>query len=79
MVDIIICANCSGSGINKLTWECEETKIKCSVCKGSGKLNPKKHYHQSWAEGVDDTTNAFYYGPPLDGSDFKNYKIYDSS
>ena len=47
--------------------------------RGEGKLNPKKHYHQSWAEGVDNTRNAFYYGPPLDGSAFKNYKIYDSS
>ena len=30
----------------------------CKVCKSTGKLDPKKHYHQTWAEGVDNTTNA---------------------
>ena len=79
MVDIIICANCSGSGNNILSWECEKTNIKCNVCKGSGKLDPNKHYKQTWSDGTDNTITSFYYGPPLDGSDFKNYKIYDSS
>ena len=75
----MICFNCMGNGFIKLSWEGEQAIEQCKVCKSTGKLDPKKHYHQTWSEGVDNTTNAFYYGPPLDGSSFKNYKIYDSS
>jgi hypothetical protein len=59
-----------------LYWEANESIEQCSVCKSQGTLDEKKHYHQTWSDGVTDETTSFYYGPPLDPEGFKNYKIY---
>tara|TARA_Y100001972_G_scaffold29543_1_gene36432 strand:+ start:1005 stop:1241 length:237 start_codon:yes stop_codon:yes gene_type:complete len=76
MVDIIKCSNCAAAGKIQLSFECEKITLVCDVCEGKGKLKPKKHYHQTWSEGVTDETTSIYYGPPLDPEGFKNYKIY---
>ena len=79
MVDIIKCANCQGSGKIIISWETEKTEVSCGVCGGSGNLDPNKFYKQTWGDGISNDITSFYYGPPLDGSGFKNYKIYDNS
>ena len=75
MVDMI-CSNCKGNGYVRLYWEANESIEQCSVCRSQGTLDDKKHYHQTWSDGVSDETTSFYYGPPLDPEGFKNYKIY---
>ena len=75
MVDMI-CSNCKGNGYVRLYWEANESIEQCSVCRSQGTLDEKKHYHQTWSDGVTDETTSFYYGPPLDPEGFKNYKIY---
>jgi DnaJ-class molecular chaperone len=72
----MICSNCKGNGYVRLYWEANESIEQCSVCKSQGTLDEKKHYHQTWSDGVTDETTSFYYGPPLDPEGFKNYKIY---
>lgn len=73
----MICFNCKGNGFIKVQFEGENHVIQCKVCGSAGELDNKKYYHQTWEEGENGNITA-YYGPPLDGSDFKNYKIYDS-
>jgi DnaJ-class molecular chaperone len=72
----MICSNCKGNGYVRLYWEANESIEQCSVCKSQGTLDEKKHYHQTWSDGVTNETTSFYYGPPLDPEGFKNYKIY---
>ena len=72
----MICSNCKGNGYVRLYWEANESIEQCSVCRSQGTLDEKKHYHQTWSDGVTDETTSFYYGPPLDPEGFKNYKIY---
>ena len=72
----MICSNCKGNGYIKLNWEANESIIQCTVCQSQGILDEKKHYRQTWSDGVTDDITAFYYGPPLDPEGFKNYKIY---
>ena len=75
MVDMI-CSNCKGNGYVRLYWEANESIEQCSVCRSQGTLDEKKHYHQTWCDGVSDDTTSFFYGRPLDPEGFKNYKIY---
>ena len=72
----MICSNCKGNGYVRLYWEADESIEQCSVCRSQGTLDEKKHYHQTWSDGVSDETTSFYYGPPLAPEGFKNYKIY---
>ena len=72
----MICSNCKVNCYVRLYWEANESIEQCSVCRSQGTLDEKKHYHQTWSDGVTDETTSFYYGPPLDPEGFKNYKIY---
>ena len=48
--------------------------IICHNCKGNGEIAEGIYYQQSWEDG--DGNPVVYHGPPLDGNEFKNYKIY---
>jgi len=78
MADIVICPNCKGNGYLRLRFEAETAIEQCSVCDSQGTLDEKKHYKQTWSDGISDEITSFYYGPPLDPEGFKNYKIYDN-
>jgi len=72
----MICFNCKGNGFLKLRFEGEQAIEQCKVCNSQGEIKDDEHYHQTWSDGVSNETTSFYYGPPLDGEIFKNYKIY---
>ena len=71
---MVICHNCKGNGFLRIRFEAEEDFTQCKVCNSSGQIAEGIYYQQSWEDG--DGLPVVYHGPPLDGNEFKNYKIY---
>ena len=71
---MVICHNCKGNGFLRIRFEAEEDFTQCKVCNSSGEIAEGIYYQQSWEDG--DGLPVVYHRPPLDGNEFKNYKIY---
>ena len=69
----MICTQCEGNGYVRLCFEAEETIEQCWVCSSSGEVSDTKFFSQSWKE--DNGHRAYYHGPLLDPTMFKEYRI----
>ena len=69
----MICTHCKGNGFLRLSFEGEECTKQCWVCNSQGEVEDTKHFFQEWKNG--ESGRSFYYGPLLDPSGFKGYRI----